>query len=64
MGAGNRAVNITHGVYSLVWEKQRNKRKQISFQMVLKAYAGKTLNDLTETKGKEAVYNRAQERPL
>lgn len=52
MGAGNRAVNTTHRVYALVWEKQRNKRKQVSFQMVLRASAGKTLNDLTATKGR------------
>lgn len=64
MGAGSRAVNTTHGVYSLVWETQRNKRKQIPFQMVLETYAGETLHDMTENEGKEAVYNRAQERPL
>lgn len=52
MGAGSRAVNTTHGVYSLVWETRRNKRKQIPFQMVLEAYAGETLRDMTETTGR------------
>lgn len=39
--------------FTLLWERHR--RKQIPFQMVLKAYAGKTLHNTTETKGQRAV---------
>lgn len=46
MGAGNRAVTITHGTHTL--EGGGKKRKKIQLQMVLRAYAGKTLNVVSE----------------
>ena len=33
----------------------RKERKQMQFQMVLKAYAGKTLSEVAESKEEEAV---------